>query len=148
MVHMAFEPDMVVVSTDSPRTLLVVKTGTESQANVEEQLKAYMASVNSPSGLFVTPERIRIYRHTYASHTPGAVVVVADLAATDLLGVSHMPVRGLDFERFVQGWLERLQARTEQIPDDSRQLIEENILPALDSGVVRAARPNRRRIAS
>jgi hypothetical protein len=147
---MAFAPDIVVMSPDSPRTLLVVevKAGTGDFANAEEQMKTYMVSMSAPTGLLITPERARIYRHTYSSHTPAAVIVAADVTTSDLLGASYAHVRGPEFERVVQGWLERLQGRTVQMPAVTRQAIEENILPALGSGVVRAARPTRRRVAS
>ena len=150
MAAMGFEPEIVIMSPDTPRTLMVVgvKSGLGDPAITASQLKAYMASMSCPTGLLVTPDRFQVYRHTYSGHGTDAVRKVAEVPTAHILDISPAHSHGLEFERFVQRWLEQLQARAARIPADVQQVIEENILPALDSGVIRAARPRWPRIAS
>src|SRR3989442_325487 len=135
---MAFQPDIVVTNPDSPKALLVaeVKTGPADVAAADAQLRAYMASMGCPTGLLVTPERIRLYRHTYTGYSLQAVQLVAGFPTRDVLAAVGSSTTYSGLERLVQEWLEDLKFKqhTLELPSHVREPIEENLLPALAAG--------------
>jgi hypothetical protein len=55
--------------------------------------------------------------------------------------MSRFATQEWELERAVQSWLEGLQAGTEGVPKDVKDILEENILPAIYNGEIRAAEP-------
>lgn len=140
---MTFQPDILVLSSDSSRPLLVVevKNAKSEALGSEEQLKSYMGRMNVPTGVVVTPQRFQIFRHSYSSHSPDAILKIAELPTNAVITMPHLTTQEWELERAVQTWLESLRAGTEAMPIAVRDVLEENILPAIYNGQIRAAEP-------
>lgn len=114
---MPFEPDIIVTGPDPSDVALIVEVSlsNRSQQDSERQLKASMASLGSPVGLLVTPERLRLYRDRYLPSAEDSITEVGEFDLNDIL--RFRPTRNakadsLDFERNVQSWLEGLSAES------------------------------------
>jgi len=119
----------------------------------ERQLTRYMFGMRCPVGMLVTPDRVRGYRDTYREQGEGSVERVVEFETPPSLAKEIPPLEGSSaeratlFERAVQSWVERLAQGSElaDLPPDARQALEENVLPALRRGEVRAGHPRWRR---
>src|SRR5882724_6153952 len=140
---MAFHPDILVTTAELPRIALVVeaKVRIPDLDRTEQELKRYMVGMQCPVGLLVTPDRLWLYRDLYTGRSENSVQRVGEYDATALWGQTP-PREPLQFEIFVQQWLERL---TEQVardlPYDLAEAVRDCVLPAVLSGEVRAAGP-------
>jgi hypothetical protein len=149
---MPFEPDILVTNHDAHDFVLVVevKPRIEDVQGAERQLRRFMFGMGCPVGMLVTPQTLRLYHDRYREYGEGSVefvgefptegLFVADVASTRAAGAA---TRGFDLENAVQSWLERLTGGAElsALPEPLRRAIEEHVLPAIEHGEVRAARP-------
>jgi hypothetical protein len=145
---MAFEPDIIVTGPDGSEVALVVevKLSSRSLENSERQLKAYMASLRSPVGLLVTPERLRLYRDRYLPSVEDSITEVGEFDVNDILRfrpTQNTKADSLDFERNVQSWLEGLSTESglSGLPPEFKRAAQMYIVPALTQGVVRSGHP-------
>jgi len=114
---MPFEPDIIVTGPDASDVALVVEVKLSSQKpdDSERQLKANMASLRSPVGLLVTPQRIRLYQDRYLPSFEDSIAEVGDFDVNDILRfrpTQNPQADSLDFERNVQSWLEGLSSES------------------------------------
>jgi len=146
---MPAEIDIIVSSPDSIGAQLIVETKLhlpDLQA-AEGRLRNAMLQLSCPVGLIVTPERIRIYEDKFLSKTPESIERVGEFDAGQLLQfkpTDNSQRTGRFFESYVQRWLEDLPrtARSGRVPDkDLLQALNKYVLPAVETGEVRAAAP-------
>src|ERR1035438_745352 len=114
---MPFEPDIIVTGPDPSDVALVVevKLASRSLEDSERQLKAYMASLRSPVGLLVTPERLRLYQDLYLPSLEDSITKVGEFDVNHILRfrpTQNPKADSLDFERNVQSWLEGLSTES------------------------------------
>jgi hypothetical protein len=143
---MTFEPDIIVTTRDAHDLALVVEVKLQvvDPEAVEQQLRRYMFGMGCPVGMLVTPRTLRLYRDRYKEYGQDSVEFVGEFAiekvfAPDLAAAKHE----FDLENAVQSWLERLAdgAKLSALPDPLRSALQEHVLPALERGEIRAARP-------
>ena len=144
---MPAQADIIVSSPDSTEVKLVVEAKlriTERQ-DAEHQLKNFMLQVRCPLGLLVSPQRLFVYIDRFTSDSEESIEQIGEFDIAGLLkvrpGADGDPVA---FENAVQAWLENLS--TISIRDRVRdpkllEIINHYILPAVETGVVRAAGP-------
>jgi hypothetical protein len=143
--------DIIVRSPDSTEVKLVVETKLfiNDMAAVEEELKSSMVHLSCPVGLIITPEKMWVYADTYSSSDVASIQGVGEFKISHLLSYKHSANertadQSRDFENIVQHWLESLpQTATREHVADRRLWDELNkyVLPAIESGDVRAAAP-------
>jgi hypothetical protein len=154
---MPFSPDIVVISEDSPRILLVVETKLTPRGRPEDesQLKSYMLHMRCPIGLFVTPEQIVVYRDTYTAHSEKSIHQMGVFPAPKEWAVFKAPHHGTGvastrdlafrFEEKVKSWLEQIRSSPPDhravFPEEAREALLDYVVPALSEGVVRAGGP-------
>lgn len=145
---MPFDPDIVVTGPEAWNIELIAETKLSSSQldESERQLKAYMASMNIPIGLLVTPNRLRLYSDRYVSPPEDSIALVGEFDVTDLLNFQPFaedPRSARAFEQIVQNWLESLSTESGRgkLPADLRRAAQSYIVPALEQGAVRAAHP-------
>lgn len=150
---MAFEPDIVVADPQGIVSLVVeTKLRSSGLDEVESQLARYMFGMRCPMGMLVTPERVRLYSDTYSEPSEHGVERIAEFD-TPLSVTSRIPPSGekpdeaARFEQAVQSWIESLRvgAGLEELGADARRALEDNVLPLLRAGQVRAGHPRWRR---
>jgi hypothetical protein len=161
---MASVPDILVTELDSPRILLVVEAkfavnelDVKELDHVEQALKRYMVYMGAPIGLLITPKIIGIYRNQYTAKSessvkpmklfdvskigPGLSRFLCDLPED--IGGPKISNTALIFEENVQSWLEDL--RVSGVPEGTspelQDAFSDYILPALNTGIIRAAHP-------
>lgn len=138
---MAFEPDILVNTADGRVMVIEAKVAVNDVARTEEALKRYMVEMQYPFGLLVTPEKVRVYRDFYSSLSPASVRQVEEFESTRIWP-ENPPRQGLEFEAFVQQWIEDLaDFPSESLPPQLRDIVRDYVLPAVASGEVRAAHP-------
>ncbi|MBZ5610689.1 MAG: hypothetical protein LAP38_20695 [Acidobacteriia bacterium] len=140
---MAFQPDILVTSPDEPGVTLVIeaKVHLPNLDRTEAELKRYMVRMQCPIGMLITPERMWLYRDTYATRLPDSIRRVGEYDIKSLWR-EPPPTQGTQFEAFVQRRLEDLaKTPVEELPGDLRDALREYILPAIVAGDVRAAHP-------
>lgn len=145
---MPFEPDTIVTGPDASDVALVVEVKLSSQKldDSERQLKANMASLRSPVGLLVTPQRIRLYQDRYLPSVEDSIAEVGDFDVNDILRfrpTQNPQADSLDFERNVQSWLEGLSSESELrgLPPEFKRAAQMYIVRALTQGIVRSGHP-------
>ncbi len=154
---MSTNVDIVVSSPDSTELKLVVETklDTKNLSSAETQLKKYMLSRHCPVGLLVTPQKLWIYRDRFTSQHEDSVERLGEFDATNLFGFHQKRPPAdrsseLQFELAVQSWLEDLAkgtVDTKLIKQRDKKLwdiLSAHVIPAVESGVVRAAGPRMR----
>ena len=150
---MSFEPDILVAEAESSRISMVVEARLRP-SNVrlgESQLRRYMVAMRVPLGLIVTLDEIAIYRHSYTADSEEAIHLVGRFSLpSHWLGLNGNQTRSgaaaatePQFEAAVQRWLEQLASypALEGFSPEAADALSENVLPALVTGIVRAARP-------
>lgn len=141
MSLMAFQPDILVTTPDGVALVIEAKVALPDLECTEQQLKHYMISMQCPTGVLITPERMWLYRDTFTSLVPESVRRVGEFDVKSLWP-QPPPKQGAQFESFVQRLFEDLaKGPPKDVPDDLREPIREYILPAVISGEVRAAHP-------
>jgi hypothetical protein len=137
----------VVSSPDSPKVLLVVNVqGSAADATgAETDLKVYMARMDCPAGMLVTPEQTRFYRNNYTDYTPQTVELIGECPTIDLRGAPEK-VAATYLEWFMQEWLEDLSGGARRSwPSTVREAIEFSVLPMVTGSRVSAGGPRWRR---
>jgi hypothetical protein len=138
---MAFEPDIFVTTPDGITLVIEAKVTLPNLQRAEEDLKQYMVGMQCPIGLLITPERMWLYRDFYTTRSPQSVQCIGEFNVKSLWQ-QPPPSQGEAFEMFVQRWLEDLAEQpTREVPEGLREALREYVLPAVNSGEVRAAHP-------
>ena len=107
----------------------------------EEALKRYMIGMQYPFGLLITPEKGWVYRDSYSSLSTASVEQVEEFDSSRIWR-QNPPGRELEFEAFVQQWIEDLtDFPTESLPPQLKEIVQGYVLPAIAGGEVRAAHP-------
>ncbi len=139
---------IIVTGPDASDVALVVGVKLSSQKldDSERQLKANMASLRSPVGLLVTPQRIRLYQDRYLPSVEDSIAKVGDFDVNDtprFRPTQNPQADSLDFERNVQSWLEGLSSESglRGLPPEFRRAAQMYIVPALTQGIVRSGHP-------
>jgi hypothetical protein len=145
---MPFEPDIIVTGPDGSDIVLVVEAKTHLFAleETERKLKEFMAAVNSPIGMLVSPERLLLYRDQYLSTPEESIRRVGDFDVRAILQFEPTGNQQRDpfaFERHVQTWLEGLSSEpgVRELPPDLRRAVKMYIEPAVAQGEVRSGHP-------
>jgi len=130
--QMPAQADIIVSSPDSTEVKLVVEAKLKPRdlRETERQLKNFMLQLRCPLGLVVSPERLWVY---FEFNIEGLIKF-------------HLPSTGggVAFENAVQAWLEDLSndtARSQVHDPKLREIVNHYILPAIETGIVRAAGP-------
>jgi len=101
----------------------------------------YMVGMGYPFGLLVTPEKVRVYRDFYSSSSPVSVKRVEEFDGARIWR-EIPPRQGVEFEAFVQRWIENLaDFPPESLPPKFKEIVQLYVLPAIAAGEVRAAHP-------
>jgi hypothetical protein len=156
---MNFGPDIIVAEPGVPRISVVVEARLrfEDFAAAESHLREYMVKIASPLGLLISPRHISIYRNLYSSYGNDAIQLLGpfempagwlqSIGAQQLSADDSVTSRGQDaFEQAVQRWLEQLGSYgsvdvLKGFSPEAVEALSDNVLPAVATGVVRAARP-------
>jgi hypothetical protein len=138
---MAFQPD-ILITTPSGRIMVIeAKVSMNDLPRTEEALKRYMVAMQYPFGLLITPEKGWVYRDLYSGHSPESVKRVGEFDSTPIWR-QKPPRQGLEFEAFVQQWIEDLaDFPAELLPPQLKDIVLGYVLPAVAGGEVRAAHP-------
>lgn len=157
--QMPFSPDIIVTEEDTPRILLIVeaKLSSPSRPEYESQLKSYMLHMRCPTGLFVTPDAILVYRDTYTAHSEKSVERAGPFPAPKTWTVFKVPHHGSElpsardthmearFEETVKSWLEQVRNSPsdylKEFPKETRDALTDYVVPALSQGVIRGSGP-------
>jgi hypothetical protein len=137
--------DIIVRSSDSTDVKLVVETklAVRDLAAVEYQLKSSMLHLSCPVGLIVTPEKMWAYADRYLSSDITSILTLGEFGISHLLPDTSK-ANERRFENTVQQWLEALPrtATRERVADEKLwDVLTKYILPAVETGDVRAAAP-------
>lgn len=150
---MSFRPDIVVAHPEEGLRLVAeAKLQLADRDAAERQLARYMFGMRCPVGMIITLVEVRLYRDTFASRGESSVACVGAFATPAALASQVPPTgrtqeRALVFEGAAQRWLEDLAANAglAALDEEGRRLLEENVLPALRCGEIRAGHPRWRR---
>jgi len=138
---MAFQPDILISSPDGRVMVIEAKVTINDLPRTEEALKRYMVGMQYPFGLLITPERGWVYQDHYSSRSPESVSQVEEFDSTRMWR-RNPPRQGLEFEAFVQQWLEDLaDFPTESLPPQLENILRHYVLPAIVVGEIKAAHP-------
>jgi hypothetical protein len=144
---MPAQADIIVSSPDSTEVKLVVeaKLRTPDLPSTEHQLKNFMLQLRCPLGLLVSPQRLLVYVDRFTSDSEDSIERIGDFDITGLVKVRPSAAGdGVAFENAVQAWLEDLSSSSMRgrVKDPKLlEIINHYILPAVETGVVRAAGP-------
>jgi hypothetical protein len=142
--EMAFNPDIVVTESGSSHVLLIVEAKTNaSSSQSEPQLKRYMWEMSCPTGLFVSPRSIVLYRNLFTGYSDDSVKKLGEFASPRSWRVFERRGSDTEFETRVQSWLEKLRNDVEEpdVPQETREALSEYVVPSLINGEIHAAGP-------
>jgi len=138
---MAFQPDILINTPEGRVMVIEAKVTVNDLSHTQEALKRYMAGMQYPFGLLITPEKGWVYRDYYSSLSPVSTKQVEEFDSTRIWQQSP-PRQELAFEGFVQQWIEDLaDFPAESLPPELKDIVQNYILPAIAAGEVRAAHP-------
>lgn len=138
---MAFEPDIIITTPDGRIMVIEAKVAMHDLPHTEEALKGYMVAMQYPFGLLITPEKGWVYRDSYSSLSPASVERVEEFDSTPLWR-QNPPHEPLEFEAFVQRWIEDLvDFSAQSLPPQFKDIVQAYVLPAIAAGEVKAAHP-------
>jgi len=138
---MAFQPDILITTRDGVTLVVEAKVALPNLKSAEEDLKQYMVSMQCPTGILITPNRMWLYRDSYTARSPQSILRVGDFSLARMWR-QPPPLQEERFETFVQQWLEDLpKYPSKEAPNELREALRDYILPAVTSGEVRAAHP-------
>jgi len=107
-----------------------------------------MLQLSCPLGLLVSPQRLWVYLDRFTSYSEDSVERLGEFNIEGLIKfhspADEGPEAGFAFDNAVQDWLESLPATSAQeLVKDPKlsETISHYILPAVESGVIRAAGP-------
>jgi len=141
--------DIVVSDRESSEARLIVETKL-SQTNVSDaanQLKKAMLRMSCPVGLLITPQSMTLFLDRYISQSEDSIESIGPFETQDLLHFERKGIALQDakhFEEVVQRWLENLpnSGPSQAQKDGERwEALRNYVLPALETGAVRAASP-------
>jgi|SRR5208282_556517 len=145
---MPAQADIIVSSPDSTEVKLVVEAKVEVRNldEAEHQLKNFMLQMRCGLGLLISPQRLWVYLDRFTSYSEDSVERLGEFDVEGLVKFrsSANAATAREFEDAVQDWLENLPALVEkaQVKDDRLwDIINHYILPAVETGVIRAAGP-------
>jgi hypothetical protein len=146
---MAADVDIIVTGSDSTEVRMIAeaKLSLADLNAAERELKETMLRMSAPVGLLVTPEKMRVYVDRYISQTPESVDRVGEFDVSKFLAFrprSSSADETREFENRVQHWLEDLPSKAAQIArngDIFWTVVKSYIVPAIESGKIRAAAP-------
>jgi hypothetical protein len=143
---MPAQADIIVSSPDSTEVKLVVEAKLQATdlQETEHQLKNFMLQLRCPLGLLITPKRLWIYLDRFTSYSEDSIERLGEFNIEGLIRFTSPATGGVAFENTVQAWLEDLSndAAPSRVQDPKlREIIDHYILPAIETGVVRAAGP-------
>jgi hypothetical protein len=145
---MPAQADIIVSSPDSTEVKLVVEAKLHfvELQKTEQQFKNFMLQLRCPLGLLVSPQRLRVYQDRFTSDSEDSIELLGDFDITGL--IEFQPPSsgaGVAFEKAVQSWLEddlsRSAARRQVNDRKLLEIMDHYILPAVETGVVRATGP-------
>jgi len=145
--QMPAQADIIVSSPDSTEVKLVVeaKLRTTDLPDAEHQLKNFMLQMRCPLGLLVSPQRLWVYLDRLTSYSEDSIERLGDFDITGLIKLNSADANNaVNFENAVQAWLENLSANVIRKPPSDprlREVINHYVLPAVETGIVRAAGP-------
>ena len=138
---MAFEPDILINTSDGRVMVIEAKVALNDLPRTEEALKRYMVGMQYPFGLLITPDKGWLYRDSYGSLSPTSVKQVEEFDSARMWR-NDPPRQGVDFEAFVQQWIENLaDFPPDSLPPQLKDVVQSYVLPAIAAGEVRAAHP-------
>lgn len=135
-------PD-IVVNAEGRRLLAVEVKASGDLERAARQMTSYMGRLPYPAGMVVVGREMEILVRDFAA---GGVAVVGPFPTAGLEGLGTPPA-GPDADAVyaarVQRWLVSLRdpRAMEEIPEPLRSALADWVLPALESGEVRAAGP-------
>jgi hypothetical protein len=130
---MAFNPDIVVTESGSSHVLLIVEAKTNASSSQSElQLKRYMWEMSCPTGLFVSPRSIVVYRNLFTDYSDDSVRKLGEFASPKSWLVFERPQSGAEFETLV---------KEPDAPRETREALSEYVVPSLINGEIHAAGP-------
>jgi len=147
---MPAQADIIVSSPDATEVRLVVeaKLRVPDLTETERRLKNFMLQLSCPLGLLVSPQRLWVYLDRFTSDSEDSVERLGEFNVEGLIKFRSPAVESPEahfaFENAVQDWLEGLASDTTQDRVKDTKLLEtirHYILPAVESGVIRAAGP-------
>jgi hypothetical protein len=140
------QADIIVSSPDSTEVKLVVeaKLRLPSSIESESQLKRFMLQLGCQLGLLVSLDRMRVYRDRLTSYSDDSIELVGDFDTKEFFTLrGSETVDEIAFENAIQNWLEHLSSsgigRVKN--PKAREVVDHYILPAVESGIIRAAGP-------
>ena len=143
-----FEPDIIVTEPgDYAKRFIVIEVKAHPAAlmRVEDDLRRYMVRNNFPLGLLVAPGEIRIYRNRFENYTESSVHLLGAFALAefdDFASASTSDRSAMArLEDAVQAWIQRLPSpeTLAAMPSPLREVIEDEVVPYVVGGDVRAA---------
>jgi hypothetical protein len=138
---MAFQPDILITTPDGRIMVIEAKMSMNDLPRTEEALKRYMVAMQYPFGLLITPEKGWVYRDLYSGPSPESVKQVGEFDSSRIWR-QKPPLQGLEFEAFVQQWIEDLaDFPAESLPPQLKDIVQDYLLPAIAGGEVKAAHP-------
>ena len=138
---MAFQPD-IIISTPNGRLMVIeAKVAMTDLPRTEEALKRYMVAMQYPFGLLITPEDGWVYRDSWSGISAASIQQVEEFDSVPIW--RHNPPREpLEFEAFVQRWIEDLaDFPTQSLPPQLKDIVQGYVLAAIAGGGVKAAHP-------
>jgi hypothetical protein len=147
---MPAQADIIVSSPDATEVKLVVeaKLKIPNLRETEHRLKAFMLRLSCPLGLLVTPQHLWVYLDRFTSYSEESVELLGEFEVEGLIRFQSPVAEGSEaghaFENAVQNWLESLSTTsTQERMKDPKLLnvVSHYILPAIETGVIRAAGP-------
>jgi hypothetical protein len=121
--------------------VIEAKVDMNDLARTEEELKRYMVAMQYPFGLLITPEKGWVYRDSYSGISPLSIQRVEEFDSIPIWR-QKPPREPLEFEAFVQRWIEDLvEFPTQSLPPQLKDIVQGYVLPAIAYGAVKAAHP-------
>lgn len=133
-------PD-IIVHADGRRLLVVEVKLSGDAASAAQQLSDYMQRLLYPTGLVVVGDELVILRQNFAM---GAVETVGRYSTKGIDALARDgTTASAAYEARVQRWLTSLAdpGATSLLPESLRRAVTDWIVPAIESGEVRAAGP-------
>ena len=138
---MAFQPDILITTSDGGVMVIEAKVAMNDLRRTEEALKRYMIAMQYPFGLLITPEKGWVYRDSYSSLSPASIQQVEEFDSVPIWR-QNPPREPLEFEAFVQRWIEDLaDFPAHSLPPQLKDIVQGYVLPAITAGGVKAAHP-------
>jgi len=140
------QADIIVSSPDSTEVKLLVeaKLGNPKFPESESQLKRFMLQLGCPLGLLISPQRLWIYVDRLTSYSEDSIERVGEFSTNELIDLrGAASADEVSFENAIQNWLENLSRSTlSRVKDPKlREIVSHYLLPAVETGVVRATGP-------